>query len=610
MKIDRPTILADPQLPLATCLFVFLILLLVFIYNTHLYIAPAEHYLAADFGYFLPALLNGYFWFLHNGPWAVPWFTPAICAGLPFVPNPQNLYYSVPQVLTLLADPRSSVFLTVVLFAAAGFWGFFALCRIRFHLSLATSLFAAACFLFNSFYINRMLAGHLTFHSFMLVPAIALCLLSPLPAGDRFRMWKAVAGAVLAALMLAYLLLSGGAVIYGPSLLGVVGIWVLAELHGGRRTAFWPCFAAAVTFSLCLAAFKLVPAMAFLSHFPRDLYPVPGFRDFRTSFLVVLHSLFSAGTYIPRPGLIVHTNYFVELHEFQYSVTPAPVFVFLAAVMVLAVRHGAGDTRRIRLSAFTLLRLAILVGVCLLPVIMNIHSPGLDALFKKLPYLESTFLFLRWIAADIPVVILISAMVLDRVDSAALRSGLAAAGIAGVVAVNLQGYVVPNRVLLYDPRPVTRSYFSVRKSGDVPPVTRVKQPFDQIGRALNDRFVDGTSPVPCYQPIFGYRLETFPRREVRLGPVVNPRTGQVAMFNPACYVFGKSNQCRPGDHFRMDQRNDVLAFTHYRKFPFAIPWWQRLADYLSLASFLLAFGILLRFAMRRTVAARNGARKL
>jgi hypothetical protein len=54
----------------------------------------------------------------------------------------------------------------------------------------------------------------------------------------------------------------------------------------------------------------------------------------------------------------------------------------------------------------------------------------------------------------------------------------------------------------------------------------------------------------------------------------------------------------------------VLAFTHYRKFPFAIPWWQRLADYLSLASFLLAFGILLRFAMRRTVAARNGARKL
>jgi hypothetical protein len=55
----------------------------------------------------------------------------------------------------------------------------------------------------------------------------------------------------------------------------------------------------------------------------------------------------------------------------------------------------------------------------------------------------------------------------------------------------------------------------------------------------------------------------------------------------------------------MDQRNDVLAFTHYRKFPFAIPWWQRLADYLSLASFALAFTVLLLVLRRAASNAKH-----
>ena len=196
------------NLPAAVCLLVFAALFGVFIHNIRPYFSASAPHLAEDYSYFLPALLNGYFWFMHNGPWAVPWFTPAICAGLPFVSNPQNLYYSVPQVLTLLVDPQSGVYLTILLFAAVGFWAFFLLCRCRFHMARPTALFAAACFLFNGFYTSHMLAGKLTFHSYMLVPAIALCLLLPQPLSrNPVYLRKAIAGTALAALMMGYLLL-------------------------------------------------------------------------------------------------------------------------------------------------------------------------------------------------------------------------------------------------------------------------------------------------------------------------------------------------------------------------------------------------------------------
>jgi hypothetical protein len=233
--------------------------------------------------------------------------------------------------------------------------------------------------------------------------------------------------------------------------------------------------------------------------------------------------------------------------------------------------------------------------------------PGMDLFIKKLPYLDSSYPFLHWIIIDIPVVILVSSMALDRVSSTGIRQCLAAAGLAGVVAVNVPGLPVPKNVLDYDPRPVAAGYSVARNTGKVPPVTRVKSPFDKPGRAVNDRFVDGTSPLPCYQPIFGPRLGRFPRHNVRYGPVIDPRNGKSAMFNPACYVFGKANKCRPGDYFRGRERDKVLAFTHYRKFPFAVPWWQHLAVYLSLVSFLLALAVLVRFAFQAVVAARHSA---
>src|SRR3972149_9515337 len=71
---------------------------------------PNEHgKLGHDYAYNLPLLLDGYYWYLHNGFWSVPWFTPSFCGGMPLIANPATFYFSVPQFLTFFINPLTAV---------------------------------------------------------------------------------------------------------------------------------------------------------------------------------------------------------------------------------------------------------------------------------------------------------------------------------------------------------------------------------------------------------------------------------------------------------------------------------------------------------------------
>src|SRR5262245_37248573 len=80
-----------------------------------------EGYLGHDYGYFLPYLLSGMAWAHQNGWLEIPHFTPDFCGGIPWLANPQSLFYSIPQVLTVaLADPVTAVRWSLLLFATIG----------------------------------------------------------------------------------------------------------------------------------------------------------------------------------------------------------------------------------------------------------------------------------------------------------------------------------------------------------------------------------------------------------------------------------------------------------------------------------------------------------
>ena len=187
-----------------------------------------------DYSYFLPNLLDGYYWYLNNGPFSTPWFSPAFCGGVPAFPNPQNMYYSVPQWLSFATDPLTAVYVTMLLFAALGFAGFYLLLRLCFNTSQSTALLAAALFMFNGFFAHRLLIGHLTFHAFMLTPLIALLLLQPVDT-----ILKRLFRLSLAGLLFAYLIFSGSIQLVLPIIVALLFIGILHGLLYGRQFGFW-----------------------------------------------------------------------------------------------------------------------------------------------------------------------------------------------------------------------------------------------------------------------------------------------------------------------------------------------------------------------------------
>ena len=135
-----------------------------------------------------PYLLAGHFFALRNGLLAVPWFTPAVCGGIPLLRQPQQPL----RFAAAAAGPghrlrhRLSRHLRR-LSLAVGFWGTYLLLRRVFALRMPASVLGAVIVLFNGFYSHRFIVGHLAFHSFMLAPLIAYLLAKPLPIERQAR---------------------------------------------------------------------------------------------------------------------------------------------------------------------------------------------------------------------------------------------------------------------------------------------------------------------------------------------------------------------------------------------------------------------------------------
>jgi hypothetical protein len=125
----------------------------------------------------------------------------------------------------------------------------------------------------------------------------------------------------------------------------------------------------------------------------------------------------------------------------------------------------------------------------------------------------------------------------------------------------------------------------------------------------------GSSQPRPYEPIFGYRLESFPKKSLVPGKLmqVNP-DGFLNIKNPAGYVFPKENGIEPGDHFRADEAEKADRFRRYRDFPFKISSAQKFANSVTLFSLFafilcLAYFIMQKLYMRLVPAKKKAAPK-
>ncbi len=525
---------------------------------------------AADYYLHFPNLLTGVYWRLHNRLGAAPWFNPAQCGGIPYFADPNVAYYSLPQFLGFVVAPDTAIRATFAIFAALGCLGAYGMMRSSFAASRAASAAAAGLFLFNTFFAARMLIGHLTFHAFMLAPFIAWAALPP-PGAPPPKAAAFAARAGLAALALAYMFQSG--MVHGlpPVGLSLIALAVMRHVKGGGFGRAMAILAAGGLGALALSASKLAAEVAWLGQFPRGLYTLPGVQD--PLFAALIGPLTLIGVAPENSNWIVNSQWLLDRHEWEYGISVAP-----ALLLALALGLALWRAKRPKFDAAKLAWLGALALVLAVPAALNFYQPAWNAFLKSLPYFGQSSSLLRFLSAYILVGIAAAGLLIDRIapESAApwrSRTALAAAALAVMLA---QTFATPRAYYAkesYDPRAILAAAADARADGRLPAVSRIAQ----SGGAA-----EGVSTLNCYQPLFGYRLEAFPRGALHEGPVA--QAGALNLKNPACYVFPAANACAPGDAFSAAEASSAQAFLDYRPFPFARPAAQVIADAVNWAA--------------------------
>ncbi|HMK68881.1 MAG TPA: hypothetical protein VK433_10055, partial [Stellaceae bacterium] len=357
-------------------------------------------------------------------------------------------------------------------------------------------------------------------------------------------------------------------------------VWLLHALVRRPSFSFWPLGAGAGLLAGAISAVKLAPAAAFVWHFPR-VQEIALFDD----PLQLAHALF-LGLFLP--DLLPKRAWVVGSFELDYGVGLVPLVAGILAWF--RYRRAAALP-----SLTTAAKLAALVLLLAVPLFVNFGGPEHAAFLKSLPYVGDNIILVRWFFIYVLPLTLGAGLALDYVvPEPGRRNALAISGIL-VTALPLllaqRSYVY---LRPYDPAGIAAADRALAATGAPPAIQRI----GGAASGPNDALVSGGSSFPCYEPVFGYGLETFPAG-MTPGPLAIAGNGERHLRNPACYVYGG---CTPGTTFGDDERAAESAFAAYRPFALEMPRWQRWANFLSLGGIAaVALGLLLGgfLALRR-----------
>jgi hypothetical protein len=559
--------------------------------------------LGHDYAYFFPHLLDGYYWFVENGILQVPWFSPAFCGGVPAFPNPQNMFYSIPQFLTFAVGPLFGVYISVIIFAWLGYIGTYLLVHRIFNVNRISSSLAATLFLMNGFFFSRMIIGHLAFHAFMLLPLLCFILLKQDKGQTTKTLGLVSSGyySILSGLILTYMIYSGMMVIIVPVILTVIAVACIYGLRGGQLGLFWKKIMLAAIVSLAICSAKLISSVSFINQFPRNQYQLPG-SSFFESVELFFRSLFLPGGWSFAASLISHFQFQTEMNEYDYNITPLPLIIIVIGICLL-IKQKSNILQRFSISQW--LYSSVLIAILIIPFLLNLYSPGWHEFLKTLPVIKTSSSLFRWYIIYILPILIVMALFIEHISMFnKYKLLIFSAGIAIVLIFSVTQPMGFYQYQKYKPDDIINAYNKHKAKKYHPKIDKISVFTDSQGsRYGNDAIMMGASQISCYEPIFGYQLEELPIKTLHPGLITIQENGFFNLKNPACYLYPEENNCHPGDHFIVGQEKEMMKFAAYNGYKFNVPLKQTVASWISMITFIFCIAYILIYCGSITVVA-------
>lgn len=519
-----------------------------------------------DYAYFLPRLLDNHLYYLANG-FGLKEYTASFCAGIFEFANPQSVALSMPQLLASLFGPVIGIQLVFVIASAAAGAGLYGCARFV-GFNRMPAMISALMMAFSGFLLTRMTVGHLTFFNVGFSPLIAMLMLYCVQAYEVKQLRLAITLGSLASLLATSIVYGGGGVMILQIAVMVALLLVLCGGFASPWHVWLRVFGSIVFVTLAMSAPKLEAMVAVTGNLSRDFYPLPGVGLVDLPVMVL-----QAVAWIPNPetlnDILQNRRFFLDWHEFNYSASPA-------WFLVVVVGFITGARAKVKYLTYTrawisqsYIRTCFLFGLLSLPLILNLYTPSWNAVLKSTPVLGESSNLVRWFLIYLPALCLLAGWAWQHLDRIYIAPTLAfAIGLAAQQHYIHQDWL-SSQQNAYDKSLITSPW----TTGDIKPIFAVGAPIQTLedGRRrpvvtsnFDHMFVDGKSNALCYEPMFGYRLEKFEGRNLRLNNINVPdQNGLLPMINPACYVYPQENACRVGASFTADQTSTLNTLTGY-----------------------------------------------
>jgi hypothetical protein len=553
----------------------------------------AKGFLGHDYSWFLPTLLVGRFWQRVNGWWTPPDFTAAFCGGVPFLANPQNVFFSLPQLLMTALEPTQAMFATLVVSATLGAAGCFVLLRRYFRTSVSAATLGATLFLLNGFVFYRMVIGQLTYHAFAIIPVLACVVASAQRLGTvppKRRLLRGLVQIVSGGLLIAYLTYGGALNFHIPAVLTVACVLLMLQMAQGFTTGPWFVLAGSCLWGVLLSAMKLAPAIVFAGQFPRPYLPDYLFADPLQLAVTMFVGFFAPAAL---PDGIKLSGAGLGRHEFEFGLSIVPLWMMFLALS----RRRLADLVAGRRGQW-----AMLAGLLLIPIVLTIGPRQWGLFLLQIPVFNSNTTFVRWWALYLLPLMVMAARCFDVASPAVtLRSTmllLCVAVIAGQEAAHNAPYYGEETTAknAYDPTLITATYWEVEAGMPLPAITRIGRDMTSGPKPTtrsNDSFLEGASAWPCYEPIFGYELESLPRLGITTGSVTSATSdGHINLVDPSNY-FRLRNRNSVSWRFDESRASAATLFAEHRPYEWNRPWWHRASTNVTVGALALSLAALI-----------------
>ena len=353
-----------------------------------------------------------------------------------------------------------------------------------------------------------------------------------------------------------------------------------------------------------IALSKITATIYFLDQFKRE-YPFLQFSGSVDYLRLAFNSLFLYPNIDLFNQLAVNkVTSRLNVHEIEFGVSIVPLIVLFL---------WTAQFKKIILEKKIFY--FFIIFIFFLPLLFNVNYYIISDVISKIPLLKSTWVQIRWTTFYIIPLIFMTVFFLDKnifITSKYLFFLLLIILVAQNVFYNKTYYNNQK----YNPTSMTNLFNKINYNKSIINIKGSALLADENNNLIltnrNDFFSENYSSFFCYQPIFGYGLESFPNKKLILDEkfripinqsynvklnllfgrfdLINKQFDRGYNFlNPSCFLFPKENNCKPGDLFAFNQIEDLNKFVNYKKFDFKQSAIQIASNYLSIISFILVF---------------------